>query len=168
MPTIKRIAIWSAAGIVTLVALVFFLGWISPREHTAEGTAVLPLPAEEVFALISDLPGTAAWRPSVTSVRAVGDEVFEETSQFGVVRYRVVERRPPERLVSEIVENPDFGGTWTFTIVPESGGSRLTIREDGTVSNVLFRFFARFVFGYDGTINDYLDAIASEAERRAG
>jgi hypothetical protein len=61
--------------------------------------------------------------------------------------------------VSRIADpNLPFGGTWTFEITPAPGGARLRITEDGEIYNPLFRFMARFIFGYEGTINGYLSA----------
>jgi hypothetical protein len=59
------------------------------------------------------------------------------------------------------VADPDqpFGGTWTFDIGPDSGGARLTITERGEVYNPVFRFIARFVFGYTATIEGYLRSL---------
>jgi hypothetical protein len=36
----------------------------------------------------------------------------------------------------------------------------LTIREDGEVSNVIFRFMSRYVFGQTSTIDSYLTSLA--------
>lgn len=50
-----------------------------------------------------------------------------------------------------------FGGTWTFEIAPAAtGGSDLRVREDGEIYNVIFRFMARFFFGYTASIEGYL------------
>ena len=59
------------------------------------------------------------------------------------------------------IADPDlpFGGTWTYEITPDGGGSRLTITEDGEIYNPLFRFMARFVFGYEGTIASYMSSL---------
>ena len=46
---------------------------------------------------------------------------------------------------------------WTFEIAPVSGGgAELRITEDGEIYNVIFRFMARFVFGYTASIERYL------------
>ena len=37
----------------------------------------------------------------------------------------------------------------------------VTITEEGRIGNPLFRFMARFVFGYSGTIESYLRALAA-------
>jgi hypothetical protein len=36
------------------------------------------------------------------------------------------------------------------------GGSELRIHENGEIYNVIFRFMARFLFGYTGSIETYL------------
>jgi len=53
-----------------------------------------------------------------------------------------------------------YSGQWTYTLVPENGGTRVTITEDGEVSNVLFRFMSRYVFGMASTIDTYLRSLA--------
>ena len=42
----------------------------------------------------------------------------------------------------------------------ENGGTQVKITEEGDVSNVLFRFMSRYVFGHTATIDSYLAAIA--------
>ena len=49
-----------------------------------------------------------------------------------------------------------FGGTWTLEITSEAGGAALRITEDGEIYNVIFRFMARYVFGYTSTIEGFL------------
>ena len=38
----------------------------------------------------------------------------------------------------------------------------MRIREDGEIYNPLFRFLARFAFGYNGTIDTYLKSMAKK------
>ena len=69
----------------------------------------------------------------------------------------VVEIVPPSRLVTKIVDETQFGGTWTFEVTPIPSGSRLTITERGEIYNVVFRALARYVFGYTGTMDGFLE-----------
>ena len=73
----------------------------------------------------------------------------------------VVERMEPPRLLVGRIADPGlpFGGTWTYEIVPVSDGSRLRITEDGEIYNPIFRFMARFIFGYEGTIRGYMASL---------
>ena len=67
--------------------------------------------------------------------------------------YELVEDRAPSRRVTRIADkNLPFGGTWTYEITPAAEGSELRITEDGEVYNVIFRFMAKYVFGYTGSI----------------
>jgi hypothetical protein len=53
-----------------------------------------------------------------------------------------------------------YSGQWTYTFAAENRGTRLTIREDGVVSNIFFRFVSRYVVGHTATIDSYLTALA--------
>ena len=69
-------------------------------------------------------------------------------------------RSPPRPFVARIAD-PDlpFGGTWTYEIAPAAGGSRVKKTEDGEIYKPQFRFVARFILGYEGTIASYLAAL---------
>ena len=45
-------------------------------------------------------------------------------------------------------------------MIPEGGGTRVRITEDGEVSNVIFRFMSRYVFGQTATLDAYLTSLA--------
>jgi transcription antitermination factor NusG len=53
-----------------------------------------------------------------------------------------------------------YSGQWTYSFEAENGGTRVTIREDGEVSNVLFRFMSRYIFGHTATIDSYLTSLS--------
>jgi hypothetical protein len=68
-----------------------------------------------------------------------------------------VEASPPSKLVGRIADkNLPFGGTWTQVLTETEGSTTLAITEDGEVYNPIFRFMARFVFGYAATLEKYL------------
>jgi hypothetical protein len=72
-----------------------------------------------------------------------------------------VEMIPQQRLVGRIADPKlPFGGTWTFEITPTAEGATLRITERGYVTNPLFRFLSRFVFGYTTAIESYLKSLA--------
>jgi hypothetical protein len=52
-----------------------------------------------------------------------------------------------------------FGGRWTYELAPSNAGTRVVITEDGEIYNPIFRFMARFVFGYAGTLETYLSQL---------
>jgi uncharacterized protein YndB with AHSA1/START domain len=130
--------------LVAIVGVIAVVGYFLPVGHEASRSAELSAPPERVFALISDLENYRSWWPEAE------------------VKVAVVERVPPTRFVTRIVDETAFGGTWTMEITPTPSGSRLTITERGEIYNPVFRALARFVFGYEGTIASCLAA----AQRR--
>lgn len=134
------------AGLVVLIAAVAAVGYLLPVGHVASRSAELNAPPEQVFTLVSDVKNYGSWWPEGTETKVA-----------------IVESVPPSRFVTKIDE-PDapFGGTWTMEIVPVPTGSRLTITERGEIYNPIFRALARFVFGYDSTMQGCLAA----AQRR--
>ena len=134
---------WTVRTVVVIVALVGLLaliGFFLPVGHEASRSAEFSKPPEEVFALIADPNGYKGWWDGAD------------------VKTEVVERVPPSKLVTKIVGETQFGGTWTFDIAPTPTGSRMTITERGEIYNVVFRALAKFVFGYTGTMESCLAA----------
>jgi len=68
---------------------------------------------------------------------------------------------PDQRMVTKIRDTDlGYAGQWTYTFAAEDSGTRLTVREDGEVSNVIFRFMSRYIFGQTATIDSYLQSLA--------
>jgi len=67
---------------------------------------------------------------------------------------------PPRSLTLEIASaDLPYSGTWTYVVTSVDGGTVVTVTEHGEVSNPVFRFLSRFVFGQTRTMDAYLEAI---------
>ena len=156
--------IWTAVALAAVIAVVVIVGWLLPVKHEASRSVHFNQPPEKVFAAVSDVAGYAAWFEGVSRIEMLesssGRIRFREHMNSGPIVMEVAEASPPSRFVTAIAD-PDqpFGGTWTFEIAPEPGGSRLTITERGEIYNPVFRFMARFVFGYTSTMESYLRSL---------
>lgn len=155
---------WLVRILVTLVALVVVItgiGWWLPAGHQASRTAVIPAPPAVVFARLRDVERYPEWRTDVSQVEVLeisnGLPRFRETGEFGPIIFRMEQADAPTLLRIQI-DDPDqpFGGTWTYVLVPDAAGTRVTITEDGEVYNPIFRFLSRFVFSQTETIETYL------------
>jgi hypothetical protein len=135
-----RIAIYVVVSLIAIVGVIALVGFFVPVSHVASRSAEFSKPPDVVFALIADPGSYKGWWD--------GAEVKSE----------VVERVPPSKLVTKVVGETQFGGTWTFEITPTAAGSRLTITERGEIYNLVFRALARYVIGYTGTMDSYLQA----------
>jgi len=145
--------------LVLLIGLAAMVGAMLPASHHATRKARLRASPEALYAVIAGPPD---WRTGVKAFGVLPDQDgrkrwWEEDSHRQKITYELVEDRPPERIAVRMADRGlPFGGTWTFEIAPAGGGSDLRIREDGQIYNVLFRFLARFFFGYTASIEGYL------------
>lgn len=159
---------WLGRGLLILVAGVAVattIGWLLPAGHQATVTAVVAAPPAVVFARIREVERYPEWRPDVTRVEVLdvtnGLPRFREHGEFGPIVFRIEQADAPTFMRTRI-DDPDqpFGGTWTYVLVPDAGGTRVTITEDGEVYNPLFRFLSRFVFSQTATIETYLQHLS--------
>jgi uncharacterized protein YndB with AHSA1/START domain len=156
----KKIALFIVGGLALLVAVVLGIGAAVPADHVASRSAGYGQPPEVVWEAITDYEAFPSWRSGVDEVEPLataGATGWVERGPMGDLPLAVDESSPPRRLVLRIAaDDLGFGGTWTYEIVPDGTGSILTITENGTVTNLFFRFMSRFVFGYTATIETYL------------
>ncbi len=150
-------------GAVVVMALV---GASLPVQHTATRSATFKATPQQVWDVIA---GPPTWRPDVIRYEEMapfdGHRMWIEYGRGGrTIPYEVVEEDPPHRLVTFIADpHLPFGGTWTYDITAEaSGGSTLTITENGEVYNPIFRFISRYVMGYTTTMDRYLNALRNK------
>ena len=167
--TILRAGLLVLATLALFAALVAGVGTLLPREHVETRSAALPAGPDAVFATIADVGSYAAWRTSLSAVEVQaptdGRARWIEVSGGDRIAMEQVERQPPNRLVTRIAD-PDlpFGGTWTFELAPEAGGTRLTITERGEIRNPIFRTMSRFVFGYGATMETFLAELRARVQ----
>jgi uncharacterized protein YndB with AHSA1/START domain len=162
--TVLLVVVVALAVVIAVAALI---GSRLPRSHRASGEKVLKAPPDVVWRALADVEAFPSWRSDVKKVVRLPDRdgrpMWAEEGRSGRLTLAFERMEPPRLLVSRIADpRLPFGGTWVCEITPAPAGSRLTITENGEVYNPLFRFMARFIFGYEGTINAYL----ADLERR--
>jgi uncharacterized protein YndB with AHSA1/START domain len=161
------------AGIVVgLVLVVWVVGSLLPRDHLSQMAIELVAPPDRVWALVSDVGGTARWRPEVKQVEiqpAAGGRVrFVETTRQGATPFEIVSQESPTRQVIRVVDDGlPFGGTWTWDLTRAGTGTRIMISEAGFIKNPVFRVVSRTFFPPTRVMNAYLRALAKELEEGA-
>ena len=144
--------------IAVAVVVIAIAGSMLPVKHHASRRARFGRPAAEVYAVIS---GPPEWRPDVKAAGALPDvdgrrRWWEQDAHGKKITYEMLENSP-SRVITRIADtNLPYGGTWTVEIAPTQSGVEVRVTEDGEVYNVIFRFLARYAFGYNGTIETYL------------
>ena len=159
------------ASLALLIVVVALVGMALPQDHAVNASRSVKGTLEEVWRTMTTVEAFPEWRPGVSSVERFPDRsglpVWKEATSTGPMTLEVVRWDPPRSFVTRIAdESLPFGGTWTYELESEGEGTRVTRTENGEIYNPIFRFMARFVFGYDGTMRTYLDGL--EARMGAG
>lgn len=148
---ILLIVLASFAGVI---ALLWIAGALLPVKHVAARQAAYGQPPEALWAAIAGPQSGQQPLPDRD-----GKRVWRE----GTLTYETLESDPPRRLVIRLNDqNHNFGGTWTYEIVPLPSGARLRITERGEVYSPVFRFISRFVMGHTRTIDTALTDLAKK------
>ena len=159
------IAVGIVAGLIVLAGIIALIGSRLPKAHVASRSILLHRSPQDVYAVVRDFGSAPKWRSDVKRIEVdtqPGQPVyFREEGKNGTINYELVEDVPSQRMVTRIRDTDlGFSGQWTYLLAPENGGTRVTIREDGEVSNVIFRFMSHYIFGQTSTIDTYLTSLA--------
>ena len=152
-------------GLLGLIALMALIGAFVSRDHRATSTVMLRQSPDSVWKVVRDFGNITAWWPAMEKAERLpdrdGHEVWRQKMSGFDVPIIVLESSPPRRLVTQIdpTAGGAFGGTWTYQLTPDSGGTRISVTEGGWISNPIFRFMSRFLFGYYGSLDKYLEAL---------
>lgn len=162
--------LWIAlSGVLLLVACTFVIGLLLPKKHTASRSALYHARPGQLYALIS---GPQSWRPDVSQYQVIEETesrqlVQETTRNKETILYETTNRVPSVSLRRSIAsKNLPYSGTWNISLEPAGELTRIRITEDGEVGNPIFRFMARFVFGYTRTMDAYLRALGYAAREK--
>jgi hypothetical protein len=158
--------------LVLLIGILALIGSQLPKNHVASRSIFLRKSPQDIYAVIRDFASMPKWRTDVKQVDVEGSSggpvYFREVGKHGTVNYELTEDVPAQRMVTRIRDTDlGYAGQWTYTLAAENGGTRVTIREDGEVSNVLFRFMSRYIFGQTSTIDSYLTSLANNFGEQA-
>jgi uncharacterized protein YndB with AHSA1/START domain len=153
------------AAIIVLAGVAALIGSRLSKSHTATRSIFLRQPPQNVYDAVRDFSSAPTWRSGVKRVEVQtlpdGKVHLREEGKNGAVNFELAEDVPGKRMVTKILDTDlGYSGKWTYVFAPENGGARVTITEDGEVSNALFRFMSRYVFGHTATLDAYLISLA--------
>ena len=167
-----KIILWIVVGLAGVLLAATFIGWLLPREHVATRVGRYRQKPEVIWKAITDIEAMPSWREGLKSVKRLPDRnglpAWVEETSAGNIALETTESEAPRRMVSRIADPKlPFGGTWTYEIAASTEGATLRITENGFVTNPLFRFLSRFVFGHTATIETYLKLLAKKLGEEA-
>jgi len=151
-------------ALALLIAVAYGVGARLPREHVATVRAHFRQPPDSIYRVLTDVTSYPTWRSDVDRVEREPDRnghiVWRERERMGALEYEFTVAIRPTRLVSAMI-TPDagFAGRWIYQILPEVDGTVLTITEEGSVEDPLFRFLSHYVFGKYGSMETMLKSL---------
>jgi uncharacterized protein YndB with AHSA1/START domain len=166
-----RIILYIVGGFLVVVALFVMVAAIGGSfmcpTHRAERSAHFNASPETIYALISNFAAAAEWRSDLERVEMLAPRdsnmVWREFNKdHNNWAFEAVELSPPNRIKVAIAE-PDapVEGTWTISIDAEGTGSLVTVVEEGSINNVIFRFLGRLFYDQSASIRTWLNDLAS-------
>ena len=168
MKLLIYIVVGLVGGVLLLAGVMALIGSMMPKAHVASRSILLHRSPQEVYAVVRDFSSAPKWRADVKRMEVETPVYFREVGKHGTVNYELVEDVPAQRMVTRIRDTDlGYSGQWIYLFTPENGGTRVTIREDGEVSNVLFRFMSRYIFGQTSTMDSYLTSLANHFGEQA-
>lgn len=123
--------------------IMYLIGLLRPRTHTARTRLHLTSSPEPVWGVITDHEHWAEWQPGLKRVELLpeteGMTALVAEGSWGEMPMRIEVSDPPRRFVT-FLDGGTFSGRWTWELeaAPE-GGTVVSLREDGEVGNPLFR-----------------------------
>ncbi|HEV2883721.1 MAG TPA: SRPBCC family protein [Pyrinomonadaceae bacterium] len=153
--------------LVAAVLAVIVIGLLTPEEHRASRILNTRQSPQVVWDAINDHANESSWRADIASVTSLGERngkpVWQENYKDGnTLALATTESKPPTRMVREIAEEGPFSGRWEIDIAQTPDGSKVSITETGKVSNPIFRFVSKYVFGHTTQMERYLTSLAKK------
>lgn len=162
-----RIVLIIVISLVGLIGIVALIGVALPRSHRASSRITLRKPPRDVWGVIRDLGALQGTWKELKAARRLpdqgGKEVWEQNAGGWPLRLIIDQETPPTKLVTRIDTPSDaaFGGTWAYDLAAAEGGTRLTVTEDGYVSNPIFRVMMALM-GTHRTLDGFLRALGTK------
>lgn len=161
----KKALLASVIGLAAIIAAAVGVGYLLPVGHVATHVVHYAVGPDSVWGVITDFQSQPRWFSGVRSSIRVADinghPTYREDLNGFKAEMETAEWDPPRRLVRVVhSENTGFRGSWTWLLSPETGGTRLTLIEQGEVDNPLFRVMVALM-DETATIRAYADALGT-------
>jgi uncharacterized protein YndB with AHSA1/START domain len=141
-------------------------GRSQPSEHFATSSIVMVAPADSVWKVVRNIDQQPSWWSDVKGVRRLTGQRRESWEQnmgaAGMVRVEVTRVTPGRQLVLTVLndEQQDWGGVWTYDVMPSASGTEVRITEEGWVDSPFVRVVMK-LRGKFRVIDSYLRSLGA-------
>ncbi|MDT8448251.1 MAG: SRPBCC family protein [bacterium] len=132
---------------------VWLRGGQLPESHRTQLTFRFDAPIERVWAVLSDFEGQPAWRSGLTGVNQAAPGLWVEDYQGTLMAMQTTALESPHLLERRIAD-PDqpFQGFWRYQLSADGEGTLLTLSEEASIHNPLYRFLAHGMSDFEQTL----------------
>ncbi len=162
-----KIAILVVIGVVFIFSL-FAVFLPSDRSYTK--TEIINANVDKVFAIVTNLEAQG-WRTDAPQIEIVdktfGSEVWIEKPKQGPdIKFRTKTKQAPNLFVIEIIDNPQFGGTWTGKFSSMNDGkTKIEFTESVSLNGFVSKLLSYLFFNIEKTVEQYVADLRAEAEK---
>ena len=154
------------SAIVAVVVALIVGGLATPRDHAVARAIELPVQPDVVWTTIRDIAQYSDWRHELDGADVVDTDQpqprWRETTSRGSMTFGITVDEPPRRMSARILDDDlPFTGEWCWSIEPSGDGTRVTLTEQGSVPNPVFRFIGAHFLGHTRSIDRYLKGLAA-------
>jgi hypothetical protein len=156
--------------LIALVAIIYLIGSLMNVKHVATiEREFKKVDVAAILAAITNYKEYASWRSGIKELTVDSLNHWTEKNSHGdKVSYRLEVIDEKGKLITRILNKDlDYGGFWEFTITPVDDGCSMKIVENGEVYNPLFRFMAKYIFGHETTLKNYMNDLEAKLNLKA-
>lgn len=146
-----------ALSILALVALVFVIGLLLPKQREFVKTAHLKSSNEKVFQIVTDVENQPSWRSDVQEIKVIDPNTWTEIPKKGTpITFKTKQKIQNQLFEIEIIEPKSFKGYWVGTFEQTATGTKVVFKEVVTIDNPLFRVMSILFVDLDKTMDIYI------------
>ena len=138
----------AVAAVAALIVAVVVIGSLRPRNHVARVRGRLNANPDAVWQVLRGFETWAEWNSATQKVERTtdlnGKQVWLFHGRWGKMPMILDTDESPRRMRTVVGEGAGFSGSWTYEIEPQGDGCTLTLTEEGSVRNPVFRFMMMF------------------------
>jgi hypothetical protein len=158
-----RFVVIGAVALLFIVGVVLLIGWRLPPLREGRAEMMIAAPPERVLAVIADVETQPEWRQGIACITLTPEGWDEVTARGETIRF-VAEEMSVERVRLRFTSDRGYAGRWEAQLVPEGGGTRISVVERAEIRSPIGRILARLMFDPEAFATTYLAELRERSE----
>jgi len=149
--------------ILAIIALIFTIGLILPKQREFVKTAEFKSSPQKVFQLVTDFQSQKNWRSDVQEIKVIDQNTWTEIPQKGMpITFKTKKKVENQIFEIEIIEPKNFNGYWIGTFEPTSKGTKVVFKEVILIENPFYRVLSSMFVDLDKTMEIYMSNLKTK------